>query len=104
MGLQISYRYKVPFVLEFNSSEIWTSRHWGNGLKYKNLAERIENLNLDKADLIVCVSDVLKEDLIKRGIESQKILVDYNGADIEKYNPEISGKEIRENIACRIKS
>ncbi len=103
MGLQISYRYNVPFVLEFNSSEIWTSRHWGNGLKYKNLAERIENLNLDKADLIVCVSDVLKEDLTKRGIESQKILVDYNGADIEKYNPEISGKEIREKYCLQNK-
>ena len=40
-----------------------------------HLAEKIENLNLNKADLIVCVSDVLKENLIERGVESKKILV-----------------------------
>lgn len=96
MGLQVSNKYKVPFVLEFNSSEVWTARNWGSGgLKYKNLAERIENLNLSKADIIVCVSDALKEVLTKRGINNEKILVNYNGVDTEKYNPDISGKEIR---------
>lgn len=95
IGLQISYRYKVPLILEFNSSSIWTAQNWGNGLQYRNLAERIENLNLKKADLIVCVSEALKETLISRGIKSEKILVVYNGVDTEKYNPEISGKEIR---------
>lgn len=95
IGLQISYKYKVPLILEFNSSSIWTAQNWGNGLKYKKLAERIENLNLKKADLIVCVSEALKETLISRGIKSEKILVAYNGVDTEKYNPEISGKEIR---------
>lgn len=95
MGLQLSFKYRVPFVLEFNSSEIWTARNWGGGLKYKDLAERIENLNLNKADLIVCVSDALKEELMERGIESKKILVDYNGVDTERYSPAISGEEIR---------
>lgn len=103
IGLQISRRYRVPFILEFNSSAIWTSRNWGNGLKYKNLAEKIENLNLNKADLIVCVSDVLKENLIERGVESKKILVDYNGVDTERYNPDISGEEIREKYGLQDK-
>ena len=102
-GLQLSYKYNVPLILEFNSSEVWTSRNWGDGLKYDSLAERIENLNLNNADLIVCVSDVLKEHLMERGIESRKILVDYNGVDTEKYHPAVSGDEIREKYDLRDK-
>lgn len=103
IGLQIAYKYKVPFILEFNSSSIWTARNWGNGLEYKYLAERIENLNLTKADLIICVSDILKQNLIGKGIDSKKILVNYNGVDTNKYNPKISGKEIREKYSLENK-
>lgn len=103
IGLQVSCRYKVPFVLEFNSSEIWTAKYWGYGLQNKYLAERIERLNLNKADLIVCVSKALKESLIAQGIKSEKILVNYNGVDIDKYNPDISGEEIREKYGLQNK-
>lgn len=103
IGLQISYKYKVPFVLEFNSSEVWTAKNWGSGLTYERLAERIESLNLNKADLIVCVSDALKESLLERGIEEKKILVAYNGVDTEKYNPDISGEEIRARYSLQNK-
>ncbi len=103
IGLQVSSKYKVPFVLEFNNSEIWTAKYWGYGLQNKYLAERIERLNLNKADLIVCVSKALKESLIAQGIDSEKILVNYNGVDTDKYHPDISGEEIREKYGLQNK-
>ena len=35
-GLQLARRLRVPFVLEYNGSEIWMSRHWGRPLNYED--------------------------------------------------------------------
>ncbi len=37
-GLRLAQRLEVPFVLEYNGSEIWMSRHWGRRLKYEDIA------------------------------------------------------------------
>lgn len=96
-GVQIARHYQVPFVLEFNGSEVWVNRHWGDSvLKYEALAEEIEMLNLKACDLVVVVSEPLKADLIVKGIDSEKILVNPNGVNPEKYSPSIDGIRIRQ--------
>jgi glycosyltransferase involved in cell wall biosynthesis len=94
-GLKLAQRYGIPFVLEYNGSEIWVSRHWGNRLKYEELSERIEMLNLKAAQLIVVVSQPLKDELVNRGIEPDKILVNPNGVDSDRYSPKVDGSSIR---------
>lgn len=98
VGARLAARFHAPFILEYNSSSVWTARNWGNKLAYENIANDIELLNLEKADIIVCVSDELKSTLVERGIEEEKILVDYNGVDIEKYNPNCNGAAIKEKL------
>lgn len=96
-GIRLARYYKVPFVLEFNGSEIWVNRHWGNHiLKYEKLADEIEQLNLEASDLIVVVSRPLKDQLIDRKIAPEKILVNPNGVDPEKYRPTLEGQTIRQ--------
>jgi glycosyltransferase involved in cell wall biosynthesis len=94
-GVKLAGLYKVPFILEYNGSEIWINRHWGKPLKYESLSERIEMLSLHAADLLVVVSKPMKDDLIKRGIEADKILVNPNGVDPEWYSPHVDGSAIR---------
>jgi glycosyltransferase involved in cell wall biosynthesis len=94
-GVKLSRYYNIPFVLEYNGSEIWIHRKWMRRLKYESLSERIELLNLKGADVVVVVSQVMKDELVARGIHPQKILVNPNGVDPEKYNPEIDGSRIR---------
>lgn len=95
-GVTLSLRYKIPLIVEYNSSEIWTAKNWGRRLIFEGITERIEILNLRAADLIVVVSEVLREELLNRGIEERKILVNPNGFDPEMYNPQIDGEEFRE--------
>jgi len=96
-GVELAQYFQVPFVLEFNGSEIWVNRHWGNHvLKYEKLAEEIELLNLKSSDLIVVVSQPLKDQLSAIGIDPEKILVNPNGVDTDIYSPDIDGSEIRE--------
>jgi glycosyltransferase involved in cell wall biosynthesis len=73
---------------------VWVAKNWGNPLKYQELAENIEMLNLDAADMVVVVSRPLKDELVDRGVEPDKILVNPNGIDPDKYSPNISGAEV----------
>ena len=97
LGLKIARRYNIPFVLEWNGSDLWVARNYdGQKLSYISIAETIERLNLEGADLITCVSEELKEELVKRGISENKILANVNGVDTNKFNPQINGNKIRE--------
>lgn len=103
-GIKLSKKYNVPFILEYNGSEIWIRRNWGDPLKYEKISEEIELLNLKCANLIVVVSKPMKDELIQRGIDANKILVNPNGVDIDKYSPEIDDSEIREKYELQHKN
>ena len=94
-GLKLAQHYAVPFVLEFNGSEIWIARNWGKALKYEGLSARIESLNLAAADLIVVVSRAIQEELAGRGINRRKILVNPNGVNADRYTPAVDGTAVR---------
>ena len=94
-GARLAVDRGVPFVLEYNGSEIWMSRNWGSPLQYEALSEKIEFANLEIADLIVVVSQPMADELIGRGIDAAKILVNPNGVEPERYSPAIDGSVIR---------
>ena len=94
-GLQLAKSRQIPLVLEYNGSEIWVSKNWSKALKYEALAEKIELLNLNMANVVVVVSQPLKNDLINLGVDSGKILVNPNGVNPEIYSPEVDGSNIR---------
>jgi len=103
-------RYDIPLILEFNSSVVWSLKNWDIKQKFpKNILRLlfnrlirlpltviIEKYNLKYAQIIVVVSEVMKNNLVKRGIVENRILVNPNGVDPEKFSPWISGKRIRE--------
>jgi glycosyltransferase involved in cell wall biosynthesis len=94
-GLKLARLYNVPFILEYNGSEIWIHQHWRRSLKYERLSERIELLNLRAADIVVVVSQAMKEELLTRGIDAEHVLVNPNGVDPDRYSPDVDGSGIR---------
>lgn len=94
-GVKLARRCNVPFVLEYNGSEIWVARNWGNALKYEELSARIQSLNLAAADLVVVVSKAIREELVGQGVDSAKILVNPNGVDPDRYTPAVDGTAVR---------
>jgi glycosyltransferase involved in cell wall biosynthesis len=98
-GIRIARRYGVPLVMEYNGSEIWMSRHWGRPLKYETLSDRIERLNLTRPDLIVVVSKAMADEVIGRGADPRRVLVNPNGVDPERYRPDIDGRPVRARYA-----
>jgi glycosyltransferase involved in cell wall biosynthesis len=94
-GLSLARALRVPFVLEYNGSEIWMSRHWSRALRHEALANRIEMLNVTRADLVVVVSRAMRDELVARGVSAQQILVNPNGVDPQRYAPAIDGSAVR---------
>ena len=98
VGMKLAKEFAIPFVLEYNGSEVWINRHWGQALRYEQLSSQIELLNLQGADVIVVVSDALRAELVSRGIDAKKILVNPNGVDSQRYSPEIDGSALRQQL------
>ena len=97
-GISIARDRRVPFVLEYNGSEVWVGRHWGSRLRYEKLADRIERLNVMSADLVVVVSRALADQLAEAGVDRARILTNPNGVDPDRYRPDIDGRGVR--TAC----
>ncbi len=102
-GLKLADQFWVPFVLEFNGSEIWVGRQWDGRLKRETLSEKIEKLNLGKADLIVVVSQALKASLVQQGVAVPKILVNPNGVEANNYSPAVDGLPVRRKFGLESK-
>jgi len=96
-GVHLKQKFDIPFVCEYNGSLPWIARNWRNQpIFHEKLAYRVEFLNMQAADVVVVVSEVLKNDLIKQGIDPEKILVNPMGVDPASYSPNIEGAEIRD--------
>jgi glycosyltransferase involved in cell wall biosynthesis len=102
--VRLAVRRRIPFVVEYNGSEIWMSRHWGSPLEHEALSSRIEMLNLAAADLIVVVSRAMEEELAARGVPRGKILVNPNGVEPAVYSPDVDGSAVRERYGLQDKT
>jgi glycosyltransferase involved in cell wall biosynthesis/SAM-dependent methyltransferase len=88
VGALISRELQIPYVLEYNGSEIVMHRGSDNPpLQYASVYEKVEDFAFRQATAISVVSVHIKDDLVRRGIDARKILVNPNGADLERYAP-----------------
>lgn len=94
-GVSVARQFNLRFVLEFNGPEPWVAENWSRPLRYVELARRIEQLNLDAADLVVVVSEALRTHLLARGIADDRIIVIPNGVDTTRYAPDVDGSSTR---------
>ena len=88
VGAELSRAAGIPLICEYNGSEAWIAKHWGRPLKLHRLAVLAEDVMLRHAHLVVTVSDVLKDELIRRGVEADRIVMYPNCVDPRLFNPE----------------
>src|SRR6185369_16003209 len=96
-GVGAANRTKRPLFLEYNGSEVWVGRYWDRVGRLE-LLERYERLNLDAAARIFVVSDVERRNLEARGVAAEKIVVNPNGVDVERFRPGVGGVGARSEL------
>ena len=99
-GVVAARQTKRPLFLEYNGSEVWVGRHWDR-VGSLDLLERYERLNLDAAARIFVVSEVERRNLELRGVPSEKIIVNPNGVDVERFRPGVGGVDARRELGFR---
>lgn len=88
MGMPFK-RHSIPWILETNALVYEEAKFERKSLVLYNLARRTEIKAYQECDVLVCVSEVLKERLVQEaGISDEKILVVPNGVDTDLINPE----------------
>ncbi len=76
----------VPLVIEYNGSEVWIEKNWGAGLEYPEISQGIEDWVLRTAELITVVSKPLRDELVERGFDEKRILVNPNCVDPDRFD------------------
>ena len=90
-GIAIKRELGLPFAFHVHSTE--KGRTMGNG---SEVVSNIEMRAAQTADIVVTVSNAMKDELIGLGFPAEKIRVVYNGVDPDKYSPSgVSKEEIR---------
>ncbi|MBT7942500.1 MAG: methyltransferase domain-containing protein, partial [Alphaproteobacteria bacterium] len=96
-GVRLSQKFKIPYLVEYNGSEIVMRRIFGDGqtFQYKNLFHEAERAAFQQATAINVISEAVRETLVEAGIDSQKIFVNPNCADPDAYAPGTEKETVR---------
>ena len=89
-----------PLFLEYNGSEVWVGKHWDR-VGSLALLERYEQLNLLAAARIFVVSEVERRNLEARGIAAEKIVLNPNGVDVQRFRPGVGGGAKRRDLGIK---
>ena len=105
-SLKIAKKLGIPLIAEVNYNPFSFERRHKffrdvvNPLIQVPLRHIWARRTLEKASIITCVSNSIKETLIRHGIKN-RIEVIPNGADIKKFNPNSNGKIIKEKYKLK---
>lgn len=88
-GALLSGELGIPYIVEYNGSEISMKKSFGGGegYRYEDFYLLAEEAAFRQAAVINVVSSAVKDSLVARGVDKSKILVNPNGADPDDYSP-----------------
>ncbi len=87
-GAKLSQEFNIPYILEYNGSEPSMRRSFDQiPYIHEDYYFFLEDTVCRQATSIIVVSDLVKEDLVNRGTDPAKILVNPNGVNSEAYKP-----------------
>lgn len=92
-------KHGKPFVYEvrglWEESAVARGSYWRWGLRYWRFKSK-ETRVMKSADALFCISQAVKSDLVKRGVDEGKISVIRNGAPEEYLSGSLTGTELEE--------
>lgn len=104
VGLALRERFRLPLVYEVRSfhEATWThDSELGETSELYELRTARENACMQGADAVVTLSQSMKEELVKRGINASKIVVVPNAVDSAKFVPMAPDEALRRELGFR---
>jgi glycosyltransferase involved in cell wall biosynthesis len=87
-GARLSRNLNIPYIVEYNGSEIAMRHSFGSGaFENEKLFLEAERLAFAQATIISVISEHVRDDVLSRGIDPRKVLVNPNGVNCAEYAP-----------------
>lgn len=98
---RICRELSIPYFVEYNGSEISMKRSFdAKPYEYEDFYIDAELLAFEQASVISVVSDAVRDDVVRRGIDPGKVLVNWNAVDLDAYKapPEAVRQRLRAEL------
>lgn len=97
-GLHLAKNRSIPLVLEINAPLAYEQQHFRAGLTCPPLARWAERSTWRKADLLIAVSEALRDRLQRAGVPAGAIRVLPNAVDTRLFHAGLDGEPVRERL------
>jgi glycosyltransferase involved in cell wall biosynthesis len=94
VGLSLSQRFGLPYLLEVNAPLI-EERQRVEPLPLAPLARERETAVFRGASAVLCVSEAMAQYVLAQGAKPDRVHVVPNAVDVSRFHPAISGEDIR---------
>lgn len=96
-GAILARKLRIPFVLEYNGSEVWVSNYW-DPARFFSWLKICEDIVLKSATIIAVTSEASKDELLRFGVQPSRILLNPNGVDPKIFRSGCGGERIRREL------
>jgi glycosyltransferase involved in cell wall biosynthesis len=98
IGALLAHLTRKPLILEYNSPAEFVARYWSSmPTRLSGGIGRCEDASLAAAARIIVVSEIARRSLVERGIAAERIVVNPNGVDVDRFATG-GGAEIRREL------
>jgi len=92
VGLLAKTRTKKPLIVTCHGYDINIVPEIGYGIRLRKRYDTLVRLVLKNADAIICVSNDMKNKVLRLGINKEKVFVVFNGVDINLFRPPLKNE------------
>ncbi len=101
LGEKVAHKNRIPFVYEvrglWEDTNVILGLYKENDSKYLEMRQQETDL-MKKADAVITLGNLMKKELINRGIEKDKLYVIPNAVDIESFQPIPSDMKLKKTF------
>lgn len=102
-GAFLSHLTGLPLILEVNAILAREQATYGRKHFLSFLVFFCEKISFNAAHRVLSITEKLKEELIEKGVDKERIFVNPNGVDTDIFKPGVGGEEIREKFGLQDK-
>jgi glycosyltransferase involved in cell wall biosynthesis len=87
IGLLAKRKTKKPLIITCHGYDINIVPDIGYGIRLRKSYDTLVRLALKNADAIICVSNDMRDKVLRLGVNKEKVFVVFNGVDINLFRP-----------------
>lgn len=101
MGYKASLKLDIPFIYEvrgfWEDTKVVLGIFKKDGVDYK-YTQRRETELMRKADTVITLGEMMKKEILRRRINSDKVHIIPNGVDVDKFKPRAPDEDLKKSL------